>query len=608
MTDSDTHAVGATPPSSRGRASRAHGRRSLRASVALGAACAVGLTGCAIPAEPGSEAAARSEGAVTLAEGAAGSTTDAARTDADLGALPAREAGTQAPTTATSRTSAPTAPAPVSWRTRARAEVRAMSTRRLAAQLVVPDFGSADAGVRGVAAGYGGVVVMRSSLAAGRGAAASAQAANRRYAVAMRKSGRSWPAFVAIDQEGGPVTRIDAPLTEFPSAMALGAAADPGLATQVGRASGSELAGLGFAVVMAPDADVTMPADRAIGVRSPSSDPARVSRVAQAYLTGYRQAGVVPVVKHFPGHGGVAADTHHSTAVLSASRPALEKRDLRPFRDLVRAGTPAVMTSHVVLKSVDGRRPSSQSTAVITGLLRRDLGFSGLVVTDSLTMNAATTGLARGEESVRAIEAGADVALMPPDPAAAVAALEKAVRTGRLPRARLEESAMRMIVALRTRHASVPAATPGAHQAVAKRVAAASITQVSGRCGGRLVGRAVTVSGGTATDRAEFTRAARAHGLRIGGAGATRVVLLGGRAYQVGSGRDSGATSGSGDVLVALDVPYGLSRGSAKARLATYGRTPATFDGLLDVLTGRAGAKGRLPVAVGSWKVGAGCG
>ncbi|GAB47948.1 glycoside hydrolase family 3 N-terminal domain-containing protein [Mobilicoccus pelagius] len=581
--------------------------------AALATVCAVVAGGCAIPPEPGSLAASRRAAQEAAAAPAPHPSTPGeagGAGDASLSAAP-RSAGTQArvsasTTAASGRSGTSTSPAAV--RARARTEVRALSTRRLAAQIVVPDAGSVDAGVRGIAGGYGGVVVMRSALTPGPRVATAAKAANRRYAAAMTTSRRSWPAFVAIDQEGGPVTRLDAPLTPFPAAMALGAARDHRLATEVARASGRELAGLGFTVVMAPDADVTTPADRTIGVRSPGGDPAAVSRVARSAVTGYRQAGILPVVKHFPGHGAVAADTHRGTAVLTASRPAMNERDLVPFRDLVRAGAPAVMTSHVVARAVDPTRPASQSRAVTTHILRRDLRFSGLVVTDALNMGAATAGLAPGEETVRAVEAGADIALMPADPAAAVGALEKAVRTGRLDRARLEESAVRMIVALRSRHATVAPAAPGSNGAVARKLAAASITQVGGRCGRRLVGRAVMVSGGTAEDRARFVRSARARGLRIGGPGATRVVLLGGGAYRAGSGAGSGASTGSGDVLVALDTPYGLARGRARARLATYGRTPATFDALVDVLLARAGAPGRLPVAVGSWRIGTGCG
>ncbi|GMA40647.1 glycoside hydrolase family 3 protein [Mobilicoccus caccae] len=548
----------------------------------LATAIAVALAGCAVPA--GTDAA----GASPASSGSGGAT--AAATPA--GAQP----GTQV--AAPSQQDVDTA----------RAEVAKLSTRQVAAQLVVPDLGSVDAGVRGIGQGYGGVVVMRSALPSGRGAAGAAKAANARYATAMSGSKRSWPAFIAVDQEGGPVTRIDAPLTPFPAAMALGAAKDPALASAVGRASGSELRGLGFTVVMAPDADVTTPKDPTIGVRSPGSDPARVATTALSYVQGYRQAGLVPVVKHFPGHGSVSADTHAGTARLTASRAVLDRRDLVPFRKAVEAGVPAVMTAHVIATAIDAKRPASLSRPVTTGVLRQQLGFSGLVVTDALNMGAVTAGTAPGEATVRAIEAGADVALMPADPKAAVSALEEAVASKRLTRARLDESAVRMIVALRGARASVPAAAPGSHRSVAQQVAAATITQIGGRCGARAVRSAVTVSGGTAADRAEFTRAAKARGLRIGGARATKVVLLGGGRYQAGTGGSSGGTTGSGDVLVALDTPYGLAQGRATTRIAAYGRTPATFDAVVDVLTGKAPARGRLPVAVGASKIGSGCG
>ncbi|MDO5627208.1 MAG: glycoside hydrolase family 3 N-terminal domain-containing protein [Mobilicoccus sp.] len=492
----------------------------------------------------------------------------------------------------------------------ARAEVSRLSTRALAAQVVVPDLGTVSAGEAGVRGGYGGVVVMRSSLPQGAGAAKAAKAANDRYRAAMRRSGRAWPAFIAVDQEGGPVTRVDDTLTAFPAAMALGATRSADLAAQVGRASGAELAGLGFTVVMSPVADVTSPQDPTIGVRSPGGEPGLVTSVAGGYVDGYREAGLVSVIKHFPGHGAVAADTHHGAARLTATRQQLNRRDLVPFQRLSDAGAPAVMTAHVTVEAVDKTRPASLSKPVTTTMLRRELGFSGLVVTDALNMGAVTQGTAPGEATVRAIEAGADVALMPADPAAAVRALERAVTSGRISRARLEESAARMVATLRVaeRGRTVAPTAPGAHQKVARAAADASITQIGGRCGERLVGSAVTVTGGTDADRAQFTRAAKAAGLRIGGQGATRVALLGGRGYQAGGGQASGTRTASGDVLVALDVPYGLAEGSAKARLAVYGRTPATFDALAAVLTGRQAAKGALPVTVGEWKAGTRCG
>lgn len=493
----------------------------------------------------------------------------------------------------------------------ATAEVSRLSTAALAAQLVVPDLGSVDANAAETVArqGYGGVVVMRNALPSGPAAVPAAKAGNARISAAVTASGRRWPAFIAVDQEGGTVTRLDAPLTQFPGAMALGATRSSDLAAKVGRATGAELRGLGFTVVMAPDADVTIGlADPTIGARSPGSDPALVSRIALGYVSGYRQAGILPVVKHFPGHGSVQGDTHTGLARQSADLASLTKRDLVPFRDAARAGVPAVMTAHVVLDALDTQRPASLSHAVTTGLLREKIGYSGLVVTDALNMGAVTQGTRPGEAAVRAVEAGADVLLMPAEPAAAVQAIEAAVETGRLRRAQLEDSAARMVATTRATVSSPPHnSAPGSHGRVARDVAAASITQISGRCGRRLVGRSISISGGTPADRAALTAAAKNAGLRVGGAGASTVTLLGGGVYRAGTSRDSGASTGTGDVRVALDVPYGLASGGG-VKIAAYGRTPATFAALVPILLGTATARGSLPTPVGSTPMGAGCG
>lgn len=493
----------------------------------------------------------------------------------------------------------------------ATAEVSRLSTAALAAQLIVPDLGSVDANAAATVArqGYGGVVVMRNALPSGPAAVPAAKAGNARISEAVTASGRRWPAFIAVDQEGGTVTRLDAPLTQFPGAMALGATGSPELAAKVGRASGAELRGLGFTVVMAPDADVTIgPTDPTIGARSPGSDPALVSRISLGYVSGYQQAGIVPVVKHFPGHGSVQGDTHTGLARQSADLATLTMRDLVPFRDAARAGVPAVMTAHVVLDAVDAKRPASLSRAVTTGLLRERIGYSGLVVTDALNMEAVTSGTRPGEAAVRAVEAGADVLLMPTDPAAAAQAIEAAVEAGRLSRAQLEDSAARMVATMRATVTPPPQdSAPGSHGGVARDVATASITQISGRCGRRLVGRSISISGGTPGDRAALAAAAKNAGLRVGGAGATTVTLLGGGVYRAGTSRDSGASTGTGDVLVALDVPYGLASGSA-VKIAAYGRTPATFAALLPILLGQVTAQGSLPTPVGSIRMGAGCG
>jgi beta-N-acetylhexosaminidase len=414
----------------------------------------------------------------------------------------------------------------------------------------------------------------------------------------MADDGRDWPAIIAVDQEGGPVARIGAPATAFTGAMALGAAADHTLPAMLGEASGDELRALGFTMVFAPDADVTIGAsDPTIGVRSPGSVPATVARVATGLVDGYRQSGIVPVAKHFPGHGSVTANSHLTLPVQRASLKTLRSRDFVPFQALVDDSAPAIMVTHIDVRAIDPGVPSSLSRNVITGQLRDALGFQGLVVTDALDMDAVTEHDTSSEAAVKAVRAGADVLLMPADPKAAIDGLVAAVGKGTITKDRLVESAARTVALMRdvAAHPMPPASTVGGHDAVARAVAASSITMVSGPCTGRLVGSSVQVVGGRSTDRSRFTAAARKAGLHTGSGTVVRLL-------------STGASSGSGDVVVALDTPYGLAGSTAtKARIAAYGRTPSVFTSLMAVLTGQATAPGHLPVKVGSYPIGTGC-
>jgi beta-N-acetylhexosaminidase len=314
-------------------------------------------------------------------------------------------------------------------------------------------------------------------------------------------------------------------------------------------------------------------------------------------MEGYRRSGIVPVAKHFPGHGSVTANSHLTLPVQRASLTTLRARDFVPFTALVDDGAPAIMVTHIDVRAVDPGVPSSLSRKVIIGQLRDRLGFHGLVVTDALDMDAVTEHAGSGTSAVKAVQAGADVLLMPADPEAAIDAVAAAVEAGTLTRSRLEASAARIVALMRdvALHPMPSAATVGSHASLARQVAASSITIVSGPCSGRLVGSSVQAVGGTSADRARFTAAARKGGLRTGSG--TVVRLLG-----------SGSSHGSGDVVVALDTPYGLARSSATtARIAAYGRTGSVFASLVKVLTGGAPAPGRLPVTVGSYPIGTGC-
>lgn len=483
-------------------------------------------------------------------------------------------------------------PVPAGWGpsaaeiARARSLVGRLSLRERAGQVIVASYrgtGAPSALVNRLH--LGGVVAFSENIRS----AAQIGSSNRALQRSAARAGRRWPVMVGVDQEGGQVARVGSGATAFPALMTAGAARDPGLTRAAYAASGAELAGMGFNVDFAPDADVTSgPSDPAIGSRSVGSSPALVAEHVLAAAHGFASSGVLPVVKHFPGHGSVTTDSHVGLPVQRRTLGDLRRRDLVPFRAGIAAGLSSVMVGHLDVRAVDPHTPSSLSPEVVTGLLREQLGFRGLAFTDSLEMAAVTDRFGSAGAAVRAVKAGEDVLLMPPDPRAARDALVAAVRGGRLPQARLDQAATRMVALLlhqRARGARPrPAASSGA---VSQRLSAAGITSVAGACSGRLVGRQVRVTG-PASAVARFRSAARAAGLRVARTKGTRVRLVGydGRAVR-------------GDVVVALDTPYVLGRSRARlAKVATYGDTSGAMHALVAVLLGRAKAPGRLPVEV----------
>lgn len=465
--------------------------------------------------------------------------------------------------------------------------VEAMTTQQQAGQVIVATYPGIEPPVDLISDLHlGGVIVMGDNVPTGPNAATALASVTERV---QEAADRPHPVIIGVDQEGGPVARVGAPATEFPPGMAHGAANRPALSRQAARASASELSALGFTTVFSPVADVTTPSDPTIGVRSPSDDPAVVGAVATAQVEGYADGGVVGVVKHFPGHGSVPADSHLELPVQPASLDQLTERDLVPFEQAVRAGAPAVMVAHIDVRDVDPGVPSSLSRAVVTGVLRDRLGFDGVVVTDSLGMAAIADRYTSGQSAVAALAAGVDLLLMPPDPRAARDAIVSAVAAGELDAQRLAEAARR-VVALAL-HQDELAERPGidvvgTHTAASRELSAAAVTVVDGECTGPFVGSSIRVAGGTDTDRRRLRSAAETAGLGVGSG--ELVVLLGGP-----------GSSGAGDVVVALDTPYGLGRStSATASFALFGRTPEAFAALVDVLTGRTSPAGTLPVAV----------
>lgn len=296
------------------------------------------------------------------------------------------------------------------------------------------------------------------------------------------------PLLNAADFEGGVGFRI-AGATLFPRAMAFGATGDAALAERAGRIAGLESRALGVHVNFAPVADVNNNArNPVINTRSFGERPAAVGAMASAWVRGLREAGALSTLKHFPGHGDTDVDTHLGLAIVPHARDRLDATELPPFRAAIEAGADAVMVAHVGMSGVDEdkSRPATLSPPVVSGLLRRDLGFGGLVYTDSMSMQAVAKAVEPGEAAVRAIEAGNDFVLHSPDDRAAAAALKRAVESGRLSMARLDESVLRI---LRTKArlglhrarlvdlAAVPAVVgTRAHLAVADEVSRRGIT------------------------------------------------------------------------------------------------------------------------------------
>ncbi|MCX4723859.1 glycoside hydrolase family 3 protein [Streptomyces sp. NBC_01306] len=257
---------------------------------------------------------------------------------------------------------------------------------------------------------------------------------------------------VAIDEEGGDVTRLEVRTgSSFPGNLALGAVDDPELTRAVARELGRRLADCGVNLNWAPSADVNSnPDNPVIGVRSFGADTALVARHTAAYVEGLQAAGVAACTKHFPGHGDTAVDSHHAMPRIDVDLATLHARELVPFRAAIAAGSKSVMSAHILLPALDRERPATLSPQILTGLLRRELGYEGLIVTDGMEMRAiaSTYGIERG--SVLAVAAGADAICVGgglSDEGTVLRlrdALVAAVRTGELPEERLADAAARV--------------------------------------------------------------------------------------------------------------------------------------------------------------------
>ncbi|MGC9436557.1 glycoside hydrolase family 3 protein [Streptomyces sp. WG5] len=258
---------------------------------------------------------------------------------------------------------------------------------------------------------------------------------------------RGLPVLISTDQEYGIVARVGEPATLFPGAMAVGAGGSRSDARTLGRIAGAELHAMGIRQDYSPVADVNVnPANPVIGVRSFGADPRAVSDMVAAEVTGYQRSGVAACAKHFPGHGDTATDSHTGLPVITHSREQWEELDAPPFRAAIEAGIDAIMTAHLVVPALDGSGdPATLSRPILTGILREELGYDGVVVTDSLGMQGVRTKYGDERVPVLALKAGVDQLLNPPNLPLAWNAVLTAVREGELTEARLDESILRVL-------------------------------------------------------------------------------------------------------------------------------------------------------------------
>ena len=298
------------------------------------------------------------------------------------------------------------------------------------------------------------------------------------------------PLLVSADFETGVGFRM-AGATNFPRAMAFGAAGDPGLAFEAGRITATEARAIGIHVNFAPVVDVNNnPRNPVINTRSFGEDPATVGRLAAAYIEGLAAGGMIAAVKHFPGHGDTDVDSHLAVPIIRHPRGRLDAVELPPFRAGIAAGAGAVMTAHVALPALepDVRTPATFSAPIASVLLRDELGFDGLVFTDSMRMRAITRMLPPAAAAARAVAAGHDVVLHSPDDRAALAGVAAAVADGTIGRAQLDQSVRRVLEAkarlgLHRRSRVDLDALPAivgtrAHRAVAREVSERSVTLI----------------------------------------------------------------------------------------------------------------------------------
>ncbi|MFX4272809.1 glycoside hydrolase family 3 protein [Propionibacteriaceae bacterium Y1685] len=451
------------------------------------------------------------------------------------------------------------------------------------------------------------------------------------------------PLAVATDQEQGVVTRFGPPATQFPGSMALGAGRSAEDARTAAAITGKELRAVGINVDFAPDSDVNVnPENPVIGVRAFSSDPALVAELAAAQIDGYQLDGKVSSsTKHFPGHGDTATDSHYGLPVITHTRQEWEEIDLPPFKAAIAHDVDMVMTAHLLVPALDDSGdPATLSKPIITGILREELGYDGVVITDALMMEGVREKYGDAEVAVRALEAGVDQLLMAPAPMDAWKAIEEALESGRLKWRDIDDKVRRILTAKYRRGiVAEPMADESkidsivgadAHEAAAAEVTDGTVTLIKNDAGTlplaakdhkilvtgygvtttKLVASELTARGAQATALDSGTKPTDAKIAEVLAAAKNNdtVIVLTNKAWDQKVTDPNGQQqklvkqlhdSGVDLVVVAVRDPYDINRfDQVSTYVATYSYSPVAPPALVRMLTGEVPPAGKLPVDI----------
>ncbi|MGG3467946.1 glycoside hydrolase family 3 N-terminal domain-containing protein [Neobacillus pocheonensis] len=470
---------------------------------------------------------------------------------------------------------------------------------------------------------------------------------------AYQEASEKYGMLVSIDQEGGIVTRLQTG-TDFPGNMALGAARSEELAEKVGKAIGEELKSEGINMNFGPVLDVNLnPDNPVIGVRSFGENPELVAQLGKAYLKGLHEAGIAATAKHFPGHGDTAVDSHLGLPSVPHDIDRLKKVELYPFQQAMDAGIDAIMSAHVTFPKIDDTKaiskkdgteiavPGTLSHKILTGLMREDMGYKGVIVTDAMNMGAIADHFGPVDAAIRAVKAGADILLMPVGIKEVASGLYDSVNSGDIPVDRIEQSVER-ILTLKLNRGIVKAETEKSldekvanaikvvgsaeHKQVEKEAAAKSITLVknngvlplkvseedkiavvgySGFFVDSLVAEVkkhhkniIYVNTQTKLTDVQLNQVKDAKYIIVG----TYTSSVGGRAPSAGQMLMTNQLINETDApVIALGIrnPYDvMSYPNVDAYLVQYGYRPASFEAAADTIFGENEPSGKLPVTI----------